>query len=151
MVVELTINDVVESADLLCEAYEKDAISCKEQPNTVDIQDSLIKFMDYDDARMFVYKDKEKIKGVCGFIKTPSIVDSKYIQAIEIACNPLYSLSKYEKGKIFLKMLDKMEKVMKTMKINSFMMTIPIHFNSEKCLNKKGYTHKENAYIKEIL
>jgi hypothetical protein len=149
--VEMTVKDIPKSAMLLKEAYEKDAILCNEKPNLSDIFDSLLRFLRDDNCFMYIYKEEGQIKGVCGFIATPSIVDVTYLQAIEIACNPLVSLHNVTKGKIFLRMIDKMEEKMKDLGIGSFIMTIPKHFNSNKYLKSKGYMNKEYSYVKEIV
>ncbi len=150
-IVKMTIHDIPKAAILLKEAYEKDAILCSEKPNLSDIFDSLVKFVKNENCFMYVCKEEGEIKGACGFIMVPSVVDTTYLQAVEIACNPLRSLQRVTRGKIFIRMIKKMEEEMKSLGVKSFIMTIPKHFNSGKGLKKRGYMNKENSYVKEIV
>lgn len=150
IILEMKIEDIAESAVLLCEAYEKDAILCTEKPNIKDISSSLTDFLKNENVFMYIYKENKIIKGVCGFMIVPSIVDYTCIQAIEVANNPLYSLNKVAKTKIFIRMIERMEEVMSEIKVNDFLMSIPTHFKGNKNLKRKGYKYKENLFVKEI-
>lgn len=149
-IVEMVTEDIVESAELLKEAYEDYAILCNEKPRLKDIISSLTGFVKNENCFMYTYKEDGEIKGVCGFLLTPSIVDFNCKQAIELACNPLNSLSKMRKSKIFIRMIEKMEIVANNIKANCFIMIIPSHFNTSKYFQRKDFRQKEYVYSKEV-
>lgn len=150
-IVKMTIDDIVEAGELLREAYEKDAKLCSEKANLLNIASSLRSFIENDNAFMFTYKEGGKIKGVCGFMLVPMIIDYSCCQAIEIACNPLYALEKIKKGKIFVRMIKKMEQVSKDLKANMFAVSIPNKFKNGHFWKKNGYIFKESLFVKEVI
>lgn len=147
---DMTEKNLAEASHLMRETYEKDIALCKEKPNFEDVRQTLSAHVHNEGSFMFVYKEDSRVLGICGFLKMPSIVDRAYSQAIEIACNPLWSLSKVRRGKIYIRMIEWMESIIKDLGVNMFIMTVPCHFNNGQCLNRRGYRHMENYYVKEM-
>ncbi len=155
-IVKGTNSDIKETIDLVEKmAFELDYIKETEKKyfSRRKIQETLLDYIIDKDCGFFICKNsetKEQIGLLLCYIYQPFITNSLYKRAQDLLIQPAPHLSKTERSKIFLQLLEKYENwALKEKKVKNMFLGINVKNDITKSMMKKGFEKADYLLKKE--